>query len=198
MMRKKTVLTTQIYRKYNDTDRYMVEVALDSYEDIFNEWDPAPFKRRDVHPALVAFFEECSSEISLKHPLAVVFYLPKSELDTEKQEQCASGLRNYFAFSVHVLDKQLMRSHKHSLRNSLIGVLFLFTAVYFDKSFDQTLFRSLFGQGLFIGGWVFVWEALSTFAFKDNSIRYKIKEWQRYLDAPIVFKKEKQPDQSMG
>ncbi len=197
-MKKKAILTTQIYRKYNDTDRYMVEVALDSYEEIFNEWDPAPFKRRDVHPALVAFFEECSSEISLRHPLAIAFYLPKRELDSETQERCASGLRNYFAFSVHVLYKQLARSHKHTLRNAAIGGIFLFIATFFDKAFEHSVLPSVFGQGLFIGGWVFVWEALSTFAFKDNSIRYKIKEWERFLDAPIVFKKEKKPDQSLS
>lgn len=196
-MRKKAMLTTtQIYRKYNDTERYMVEIALDSYEEIFNEWDPAPYKRRDVHPALVSFLEECSSEISLRHPLAIIFYLPKHEVDPEKQERCVNGLRNYFAFNIHVLGKQLMWSRKQALRNVAIGAVFLFSAISFEKYFDKTLFWSLFSQGLFIGGWVFVWEALSTVAFKDNSIRDKIKEWERFLDAPIVFKKERKPDQS--
>ena len=30
------------------TGAFLVEVALDRYEDVFNEWDPAPYKRRDL------------------------------------------------------------------------------------------------------------------------------------------------------
>ena len=41
----------KIYRQNPDTGAFLIEVALDRYEEIFNEWDPVPYKRRDLNPA---------------------------------------------------------------------------------------------------------------------------------------------------
>ena len=32
---------SEIYKIDESTDRYMIEIALDQYTDIFNEWDPS-------------------------------------------------------------------------------------------------------------------------------------------------------------
>lgn len=42
---KKDTLFSEVYALDKSINRYMIEIALDQYEDIFNEWDPAPFKR---------------------------------------------------------------------------------------------------------------------------------------------------------
>jgi hypothetical protein len=182
------ILTTQLYRKDHETGRYMIEVALRQYEDIFNEWDPSPFRRRDLHPDLTEFLEECSSEISLKHPLSIVFHLSTDDHDHTKHEYVTTGLRNHFSFSAHLLRKRLKISHKHSLRNLAIGIAFLLSTTLAQSKISSSLLADVFTQGLFIGGWVFVWEALATVVFADAPIRNKIKEWERFLDAPIIFK----------
>jgi hypothetical protein len=187
--------TSQIYRKFEDTDRLMIEVALDNYEDIFNEWDPTPFKRRDIDPDLRTFFEECSEEISLKHKIAVVFFLPKGESDKEKQLKCVEGLHNFFRFNKYLVEKEMVRSRKNALKHLLIGVIFLAIAVLFEHQFEKAVLFDILGQGLFIGGWVFAWEAVSTVAFRHSELLYSIREWDRFLDAPIAFKKERRPDQ---
>jgi hypothetical protein len=186
---------SQIYRKFEDTDRLMIEVALDHYEDIFNEWDPAPFKRRDIDPDLRTFFEECSDEISLKHPLAIVFFLPKGEIDMEKQQKCVEGLHNFFRFNKYLAEKEMILSRKTALKHFLIGMVFLVIAVLFEHQFEKDVLFDILGQGLFIGGWVFAWEAVSTVAFKHSELLYSIREWDRFLDAPIAFKKERRSDQ---
>ena len=193
MKKHPNIETHQIYRKSEETNHYLIEVALDKYEDIFNEWDPAPFKRRDLHPNLTEFFEECSSEINIRYQVAVVFYLPKAEIDLEKQEQCIRGLRNHFAYSVHTLRKRLKVSRQRAIRNILVGIAFLFVATTAEASYTRTLLSSVLVQGLFIGGWVFVWEGISSVMFKDHSTRTKAKEWERLHDAPIAFKKEHKP-----
>lgn len=195
MEKVKRSQTAQIYRKFEDTERLMIEVALDNYEDIFNEWDPAPFKRRDIDPDLRTFFEECSEEISLKHDIAIVFFLPKGEIDMEKQQKCVEGLHNFFRFNKYLAEKEITRSRKNSLKHFLIGMVFLAIAVIFEHQFEKDVLFDILGQGLFIGGWVFAWEAVSTVAFKHHELSYGIREWERFLEAPIVFKKERKTDQ---
>ncbi len=189
--------STQIYRTFEDTDRFLIEVALDNYEDLFNEWDPAPFKRRDVDPDLRTFFEECSNEISLKHPLAIAFYIPKTEIDFEKQEKAIEGLRNFFKFNKHLVNKLIRNSHSDALRYFLFGMLFIAIAVLFEHQFQKNILADFFGQGFFIGGWLFGWEALSTIFFKGGELKHRLREWDRFLDAPIVFKKERKPEQDL-
>ena len=197
MLKKKRTKMTQVYRKHENTDRILIEVALDRYEDIFNEWDPAPFKRRDIDPDLRSFFEECSREISLRHPLAIAFFLPKAELDYEKQEKCVEGLRNFFIFNRHLAEKRIRLSLKSALRYFLIGIIFLVIATVFENFFEKSVLSGVLGQGLFIGGWVFIWEAFSIAIFKNKTAQYRIKEWDRFLDAPVIFKKERKPDQTL-
>lgn len=195
MSKSRRSQTSQIYRKFEDTDRLMIEVALDNYEDIFNEWDPTPFKRRDIDPDLRTFFEECSDEISLKHDIAIVFFLPKGEIDMEKQEKCVEGLHNFFRFNKYLVEKEMVRSRKNAVKHVLIGIVFLVIAVLFEHQFEKDVLFDILGQGLFIGGWVFAWEAVSTVAFRHSELLYSIREWERFLDAPIAFKKERRPDQ---
>lgn len=187
--------TAQIYRKFEETNRLMIEVALDNYEDMFSEWDPAPFKRRAIDPDLRTFLEECSEEISLRHKIAIAFFIPKAEIDPEKQQKCEEGLRNFFQFNHYLAEKELRASRESALKYSIFGVAFLAIAVAFEHELEANVLFGIFGQGLFIGGWVFVWEALSLLAFKNLELVYAIKEWERFLDAPIVFKKERKPDQ---
>lgn len=186
----------QIYRKHEETGRLLIEVALDHYEDIFNEWDPAPFKRRDIDPDLRTFFEESSEEISLRHPIAIAFYLPKEEFDREKQEKCVQGLHNFFAFNKQLAVKELKRSYKKALQYFFIGVVFLMIAVLFERQLEKTILLELLDQGLFVGGWVFGWEALTIIAFQNQELRRHRDEWGRFFDAPIIFKKERKPDQA--
>lgn len=190
-MSTREVLTTHVYRKYEDTDRYAIDIAINNYTDIFNEWDSAPFKRRDLNPYLQNFLEECSREISMKHRLAIVFYMPITRQNSEKEEVCITGMRTHFAFNVHVLHKERKTMIHGVVRNTLIGLSFLVVAISFDQLSLYGILSQVFTQGLFIGGWVFIWEALSTLSFKNRVLNYKIREWQRLHEAPIHFKKER-------
>lgn len=195
MENQKSIRTAHVYRTFEGTDRFAIEVALVDYNEIFNEWDPAPFKRRGLNPELQYFLEECSHDISIRHPLAVVFYMPSTELNPKKEEICLTGIRNHFAFKMHILDKEHRTIMLGVLKNTLIGILFLFLAITFDSLLVENLFLRLLHEGLFIGGWVFIWEALATVSFKNRELRHSIKECERFLDAPIVFKNEQLPEQ---
>lgn len=189
-MHNPQVQTAHVYSKFEETNRYAIEAAVDNYEDIFNEWDPAPFKRRDLNPALQTFLEECSRDISIQHPLAIVFSMPSLEHNMSKEAVCIEGIKNQFAFKVHVLEKEKAEVMYGMMRNFLIGVTFLCVAVISESQFPDEFFLNVLVQGFFIGGWVFIWEALSIIGFKNQALKHKIQEWKRFLDAPIVFRNE--------
>lgn len=195
-MKKQTMHTSHVYRTFESTNRYAIEIAIDNYNDIFNEWDPAPFKRRSLNPELQYFIDECSNDISIRHPLAIVFYMPRSEHTPEKEAICIDGIRTHFAYMKHVLDKDEREVMVNVLRNTAIGILLLCLAFAIESQQYDFFAIKIVTEGFFIGGWVFIWEALATIGFKNSDMRYRQRELARLLDAPIVFKKEQLPEQS--
>ncbi len=193
-MNDSDIKTEHAYPKFQETDRYAIEIAVDNYADIFNKWDSAPFKRRGLDPELQYFLEECSRDIVLKHSLAVVFYMPHAEHKTDKESLCVAGIRNQFALKIHVLNQELREVMIGVIRNTIIGISFLFLSLLYENPSNGAVFFQVLIAGLSIGGWVFIWEALSTIGFKNRALYRTIREWRRFLDAPIVFKKEPLPE----
>jgi hypothetical protein len=78
---KKDTLFSEVYALDKSTNRYMIEIALDRYEDIFNEWDPAPFKRREIDADLELYLEGSAEEIPSRYPIELFFMVPRGKRD---------------------------------------------------------------------------------------------------------------------
>lgn len=80
-MGKKIDYLQKIYDKNPVTGNYIIEVALDKYTDVFNDWDHASYKKRDMDPDLAYFLEDCADDIPSKHKFDICFYVPKEVKD---------------------------------------------------------------------------------------------------------------------
>jgi hypothetical protein len=70
-----------------------------------------------------------------------------------------------------------------------VGVAFvlLFAAYFLGSLGVHDVVTTTALEGVTIGGWVFLWEAISTFAFKNRGIRTRSKHYKRFMGAPIRF-----------
>ena len=71
-----------------------------------------------------------------------------------------------------------------------MGEPFFLLLVAFSLRIEPTnnaVFTTLV-EGINIGGWGFLWEAISTFAFKKRDVRTKKKNYERFTRAKIRFK----------
>ena len=66
-----------IYEKDQATSAFIIATAIERYTGIFNELDPAPFKKRDINQDLRVFLEDCSADIPLKYNVILQFNLLK-------------------------------------------------------------------------------------------------------------------------
>ncbi len=177
----------QIYSVEPVTNHYLIEVGLDQYADIFNEWDPAPFKRRIIDPDLELYLEESCEEIPVRHPIKLCFSLPAERVDQHLEAAALEGLRNSFVFKQYLLRKAVRKTNTKLLQFVSIGLLLLGIATVFS---DQTegIVPSTLVEGLFIAGWVFVWEAVSLFFFTDRELYHQHRIYQRLQNAPVMFR----------
>lgn len=194
-MKRSDPFFNTIYSIDKTTDAYMIEAALDDYVDIFNEWDPAPFKRRELAPDLLVYLEGSSNEISFRYPIELTFTLPAHKRNEAIEQEARTGLQNSFNFKLYLLRKEIRTINLLTLRYVLMGFGTLFAAQWLSAPAQAYTVTTVLTEGLFIGGWVFLWEAVSLFFFSNREIHHRYRTFTRLRDARVVFQ-ESDPTES--
>lgn len=181
----------EIYQIDEATNLYMIEVALDQYTNIFNKWDSAPFKRREIDPDLVIFLEGSSDEIPSRYPIELCFTIPQDKWNEQLEQEARRGLANSFMFKIYLLKIKLRKTNTEMIRDVILGFIFLWVATVSSKKFEVSVLLTLLGEGLFIGGWVFLWEAVSLFFFTNRELYHRFRTYKRLQNAPVIFREAK-------
>ncbi len=179
--------------KYDDTKKcYLIEISLDYYLELFNDWDAAHIKRKELHPELVEYLETVAEDIPLKEKLEIVFVMPDTVKNTDTEQISKQVFNNYFNFMIHLNQRNLRKMLKQAIYYIITGFTFVTLGYLLQKY--QALSIEIFSEGLFIGGWVFMWEAISLLFFKSGSIRRINKAYLRFIESEITYQYiKKQP-----
>jgi hypothetical protein len=186
----------KIYERDKETGAFVISVAIHNYVDIFNELDSAPFRVRDLDRDLRVFLEESSSDIPLNHDIIIKFAVTREKQDEEKEEKVKSGLKTYFTTVRNQLRRDIRGSYQKSVVYTLTAFLLLLASYSLRPLFAGNIALITLVDGLTIGGWVFLWEAISNLVFKGRHAREMFRHYQRFSSAPIhfhYFPKEKSP-----
>ncbi|MBE9157776.1 hypothetical protein IQ265_13215 [Nodosilinea sp. LEGE 06152] len=185
-MALKTELFNEIYAIDTATNAYMIEVSLDQYTDIFSEWDPAPFKRRELDPDLQLYLESSADEIPSKYSIEVCFTLPPGTRNAAMEDEIRAGLRNSVDFRLYLFRKEIRLINTRTARYVLAGLGTLLVA-RLAEPLDINIITSVLTEGLFIGGWVFLWEAVSLFFFSNRDLYNRYRTHKRLRNSEIIF-----------
>ncbi|KJF28756.1 hypothetical protein TZ02_00975 [Clostridium aceticum] len=177
----------EVYPLNTTTGKLMIEIHLEQYIYLFNEWDNASFKRRDLDPDLIYFLEECSQEIPLKHDIELNITITEEKRDLIKEKNIIKGFRNQYIHYLRLEKRNLKELFMRALLYVVTAFALIFTASMLEGTLKEHPVSTTLLEGFYVGGWVFAWEAISSFSFHSGSLRRKIKEYKRFLRAPIHF-----------
>ncbi|MDX9690896.1 MAG: hypothetical protein RBT45_00475 [Acholeplasmataceae bacterium] len=177
-----------LYNRNPETKSMMIEVSLEDYSEIFNGWDASPIRRKDLEPELIDYLEQSGTEIPLDESVEICFYLPPTQKDLEKEQKSIVAIKNNFRVVVFFINKRLKRGYRQMATFIVLSLLFITSAYIIRGQEPLPLLTSIMREGLFIGGWVFLWEAFNLFFFTTHEERKRRKIFYRYLDSEIIFK----------
>lgn len=183
---KKTYLK-KIYRFNEESKAYIIDVSLDYYQELFNDWDGSPTRKRDLDPELVTYLEAASLEIPRKSNVEISFSLPLSEKNCDKEKKATDGINTNFLTALYFTKKALSYNLRKIILFVLLGVIFIMAAYIIQYKIDLTIGFDVLIEGLFIGGWVLLWEAFSLFFFSMHELRREKSMYLRFLNSEIVF-----------
>jgi hypothetical protein len=66
------------------------------------------------------------------------------------------------------------------------------------KPAEVNVLTSVLTEGLFIGGWVFLWEAVSLFFFSNRDLYYRYRTFRRLRRSEIIFSEAAQQERKRG
>ncbi len=176
----------QTYTK-NDKDAFEILVALNKYENIYSDWDPSPFRRRDIESDFLEFIWDCSIDIPLHEKISIVFLMEEHLRDKKKEAQLLKALSNYFVYMLDKVERKYFEEKKKSLRYLVIGII-LAIFVYKNVLGGVEIWTKIFSEGVTIGTWVFFWEAFYNIFIECQTIRQEIKLIKRFIKADYIFK----------
>lgn len=188
LFKKEDYKLRYIYHTNLNGDAYSIELNLDQYQDLFNDWDGSALDRKELDPELNSFLARASYELPLKDKVEISFNLPLGKKDEKMEADSKATIKNNFRMSLFLIDRNLKESRKKILTYLLMGTVFLIITYLMPSEQDYSILFSLMLDGLFIGGWVFLWEAATLFFFKNSELRDKKKRYLRYLNSDIIFR----------
>jgi hypothetical protein len=181
----------RLYRFDENDKSYHVVIDLDTYRDVYSEWDYSPYNNRDLDEDLLEYLVECSEEISLKNKMVIDFYVPKEIVDPEREKKSILGFREYFSYSLRKIKSLKLRKLKNSFFFFLIGVGLYIGSNILKTSILNIYLSDILSEGLFIGAWVAIWEIFSILFFEVSNLNYKMKHFKRLKSASIFYHEKK-------
>ncbi|NLK75289.1 MAG: hypothetical protein GX288_08390 [Clostridiales bacterium] len=186
-MRKKRVSVIQKQYRYDkETNSYLIEVSLDDYDDVYNQWDPAPFRKRDIEEEFNEFITASAEDIPSKYGLIVSLYLPINKKDENKEQALISAYRNFYAYETEKEKRNWTNLKKKTSYYFILSMLFLLIGYFFMLDIENIII-SVAREGIFIGGWVFLWEVITNIFIVRREMKQSSLLFQRLLQAEIRF-----------
>jgi hypothetical protein len=175
------------YPQNNDSGNLIIEILLERYLYLFNEWDNSSFKRRDLDADLIQFLDDCAVEIPAEFGIELLFGLTEDARSEASERVVITSLRNHYRRMMDVEKRLLAFLDRRMLVNLIIAFALLFAASVLSENTQGGALWNTLIEGFFVGGWVFAWTAISTFAFERRNMKRKTANLERLLKAPIRF-----------
>ena len=179
---------TDIFEQNEANGNVIIDVALDNYDDYYHEWDHAKYRMRDIHPDLYNFLDECSEQIPLKEKLEIRFHIENEARAAEREKEINDSYL-YYHNSTLLAQQEKIRSTRLSVIKSVIFGVVLLWASFFSSGIltVENLLIEIALEGMLIGGWVFIWEAIYMSAYSLREERGVYKRIDRLKKAELLF-----------
>ncbi|MBN2281180.1 MAG: hypothetical protein JXQ65_11415 [Candidatus Marinimicrobia bacterium] len=164
-----------------------IDIAIDFYREIYNVWDFSPLANRDLDEDLFKYLESCALEIPKKYKLVIVFHIPESIIDEQKQEKSIQGYQNYFKYQLRILTKKKKSATRQIFFYGLLGLFLITSAFFTEQKLEHYLILRFISEGFYVGGWVLFWELFSTIFFRWKEFREEEFVLKQLLNSKIEY-----------
>lgn len=164
-----------------------VSLWLDSYEDIFSDFDPRPYSQRGLSDD---FLHE-AKKASRDRPSGVsqlIFLIPAQQRNKAQESIIRMRLRKHFSKHYHLLKKETKNIIWEGLAFIGIGTLLMLVASFiFFKYSDISFILSFLIVLLEPAGWFLFWEGLNLAIFESRKTKPDFQFYRKMAKCVVSF-----------
>ncbi len=166
----------------------LIEIRLNSLQQLFNSFDPAPFHEKDLDHDAEDYIVGSVDEFPLSAPLRLVFHLPPEQMALAETVKLSDSIHNYFDYRLSAARRRLRFQLRDGRITLVIGLAFLFACTSLRQlayAFLQGTASEILAEGLLISGWVAMWRPLQTFLYDWWPIRHSCRLYAKLAAMPV-------------
>lgn len=170
------------------TLHYIVNLRVHKYNDIFDNLDNSPLKARNINKNIQLYLQDSFANIPNKNSINIIFHITGEEKNELKEEAIILAIQRCCLKRLKSKRTDLRSSNIDTVIYVLTSVLLLSIGFDLETIFiDRTVLFNTLLEGVNIGGWIFLWEAISKLFFKSKDINNEIQEVHRILKSNVSF-----------
>jgi hypothetical protein len=161
----------------------LIEIHLGELKQLYNSFDPTPFRERDLDPKAEEFIVEWARERHGDRPLGLLVHVDRSDVADDHVETVQTAVREYFHGRGDVTRRRLRQLFRVGRTSLVIGLVCVSASILLGNLVEQLLehtrFAGVASESLLIGGWVAMWRPLEIFLYEWWPIRAEARLFDR-------------------
>lgn len=177
----------EIYPYNPHTLTFTIPARVTSYDEFFNPIDPSPAPARDLTPELVDYLNQCSTEIPAQYELNIQLQVQNEFQSKQREQECLASLRVFYQHNIFVVQAQIRHMRGRAFKYLMISFACLAITILGENWSSTGFAGNLIHEALLIGGWVFMWEAVTLNFIEMDSFTQEIYKYRRLIAANVSF-----------
>ncbi len=166
-------------------DASEISLVLDTYDDIFSDFDPRPYDHRSLSQDFLAEAKHAARDkIS---GLELKFLIPKALQDAGKEGLIELRLREHFEKHAHMIRQEITSGRLRGIVLVIIGMLITVAAAALGYFFKQNVAAEIAVVVLEPAGWFTIWNGLDMSVFATRGKGVDLSFYEKMQDAEITF-----------
>jgi hypothetical protein len=181
--------TTTVTGAVEDKQRLLmlseISVILDTYDDIFSDFDPRPYHQRSLSDDFLSELRKSARQKGSKVELKIM--MPEALRKSEQESIIRKRIKSHYRSAVEQVDKELLNMRKKGGLFILVGVFILSISVFITSvipvGFAQTFLLFLLEPA----GWFTVWNGFDYLFLQPSSRNDEREFFTKMSNSDIDF-----------
>ncbi len=170
----------------SEKECYEIRMQLESYEDIFSDFDSRPFNERALSDDFLLETKKASLDKGEK--MDILFFLAKEKRNTNDETTIKKRLLAHFKRHSLLLQQEQKKVVKTGIFFTATGIILMFLATFFLFRYENNFIASLVIIILEPSSWFLFWEGLTLLIFTSKKKQPERVFYEKISHAHIFFK----------
>ncbi len=163
-----------------------ISLWLDTYDDIFSDFDPRPYSLRSLSDDLLREIKKAIVHKS-KNKFELRFLIPKNKRNLKDEATIKERIHNHFETQIDYLKKEVFSTRAKGILFFLFGTMTITLTTSFEESIAPSFLKSLIVNTTVPLGWFIVWFALEKVFYIAIEKKAELKFNKRMSNCDIIF-----------